>query len=200
MGHNARMRGEQWEQYPSQESSTTQANNRRINEPLTTQKGETNVKSSVILLRRESFEKILRNLPETYGAPGYSMIFSMGKKTGEEEFKSIAEEEKELGIPTTNIKILKKAFDRLTLMGWGKFHVESLELNASAVVAVNNNIFSEDCTQNSVGCCFIQGIIAGLISKIFESEPIYGEPRCQNDGERCVLRLTSEKAQDRHFK
>ena len=171
-----------------------------INEPLTTQKREESIKPSVILLRRESFEKILSNLPETYGAPGYSMIFSMGKTTGEEEFRSIAEEQIELGIPMTQTNILKKVLNRLTLMGWGRFRVESLELNASAVVAVSNNIFSEGCSHDSVGCCFIQGIIAGLMSEVFDSEPVYGEHRCQvEEGERCVFRLTSEKAQDKLF-
>ena len=140
---------------------------------------------------------MLTNLTDTYGAPGYSMIFSMGKNTGEEEFKSIAEEQKKLGIPMTRPKILKKVLDRLTSMGWGRFHVESLELNASAIVVVNNNIFSDKCSSESVGCCFIQGIIAGLMSEVFESEPVYGEPRCQKEeGERCVFKLTSEKAQN----
>jgi predicted hydrocarbon binding protein len=148
----------------------------------------------MILLRRESFEKMLTNLTETYGAPGYSMIYSLGKNTGEEEFRGIVEEQKQLGIPMTRQKILKMVLDRLTSMGWGRFKVESLELNASAIVVVNRNIFNDSCSHDSVGCCFIQGIIAGIMSEVFESDAIYSEPRCQaEEGERCVLRLTSEK-------
>jgi predicted hydrocarbon binding protein len=169
-----------------------------INEPLITRQREGEAKSSVILLRRECFEKMLTNLTETYGAPGYSMIFSMGKNTGESEFRSMAEEQNKLGIPMTRPKILKNVLDRLTSMGWGRFQAESLELNASAVVVVNNNIFSDRCSHDSMGCCFIQGIIAGLMSEVFESEPIYGEPRClAQPGGRCVFRLSSEKAQNK---
>jgi predicted hydrocarbon binding protein len=153
---------------------------------------------SIVLLRRESFEKMLTAFTETYGTPGYSMIFSMGKKVGEEEFRNIAEEQEKLNIPMTRPKILKKALDRLTSMGWGRFQAESLELNISAIVVVTNNMFSDKCSKSSVGCCFIQGIIAGLISEVFESEPLYGEPRClAQPGGRCVFRLSSEKAQNK---
>ena len=77
-----------------------------INDPLTTRQREGESKSSVILLRRECFEKMLFNLTNTYGAPGYSMIFSMGKNVGQEEFKSIAEDQKQLDIPFN-----KRGFD-----------------------------------------------------------------------------------------
>ncbi|MGD0804536.1 MAG: hypothetical protein ABSA11_10755 [Candidatus Bathyarchaeia archaeon] len=180
---------------PRQISSATQAKTGMINEPLIDRQQEENSKPTVILLRRESFVKMLTNLTETYGAPGYSMIYSLGKNTGGEEFRSVSEEQKKLGIPMTRPMILKKALERLASMGWGRFQVESLELNASAIVAIKKNIFNDSCSHDSVGCCFIQGLIAGIMSEVFEAEPIYSEPRCHaEEGERCVLMLTSEKA------
>ena len=162
------------------------------NNPISSQVEGTQ-KNAVVLIRGDSFEKMLTAFTETYGNPGYSMIYSMGKKVGQGEFKNIVEEQKKLGIPTTRPKILKKVLERFTSMGWGSFKAESLELNVSSIIVVTNNIFSDKCLSNSVGCCFIQGIISGLISEVFESEAIYGEPRClPQPGGRCVIRLTAE--------
>jgi predicted hydrocarbon binding protein len=171
-----------------------------INEPLIDRQQEENSKSTVILLRRESFVKMLNNLTETYGTPGYSMIYSLGKNIGEEEFRSVSEEQKKLGISITRPMILKKALERLTSMGWGRFQVKSLELNTSAIVVIRKNIFNDSCSHDSVGCCFVRGLIAGIMSEVFESEPIYSEPRCHaEEGERCVLMLTSEKAKSNNI-
>jgi predicted hydrocarbon binding protein len=161
------------------------------NNRLSTQ-AEVRAQNAVVLLRGESFEKMLTDFTETYGNPGYSMIYSMGRKVGQREFKNIVEEQNRLNLPTSHPKILKKVLERFTSMGWGSFKAESLELNVSSIIVVTNNIFSETCSRSSVGCCFIQGIISGLMQEVFESEPIYGEPRClpQPEG-RCVIRLTA---------
>ena len=165
------------------------------NKPLTSSQTQGTQNPSLVLIRRESFEKMLTAFVETYGTSGYSMIFSMGKQVGEEEFKNIAEEQKNLGLPMTRPKLLKKVLERLTSMGWGNFHAESLELNISSIIVVTNNMFNDKCSNTSVGCCFIQGIIAGLMSQVFEAEPHYSEPRClAQPGGRCVFRLTSEAA------
>ena len=165
------------------------------NQPLTSSQGQGTRNPSMVLLRREGFEKMLAAFTETYGTPGYSMIYSMGKQVGVEEFKNIAEEQKNLGLPMTRPKILKKVLERFTSMGWGRFQAESLELDISTIIVVTNNMFSDKCSHTSIGCCFIQGIIAGFISQVFESEPLYSEQRClAQPGGRCVFRLTSEKA------
>jgi predicted hydrocarbon binding protein len=168
------------------------------NEPLTSSQLQGTRNPSIILLRRESFEKMLSAFTETYGTPGYSMIYSMGKDVGVEEFKNIAEELKTLNIPMTRPKILKKVLERFTSMGWGNFQAESLELDISSIIVVTNNMFSDKCSHTSVGCCFIQGIIAGLMSQVFESEPQYTEPRClAQPGGRCLFRLKSENARSK---
>jgi predicted hydrocarbon binding protein len=164
------------------------------NKPLTGCLGDEESSPSVILFRQESFEKIMKTLIDTYGSAGFSMIYSLGKNVGQSEFRSIMEEQKNLCIPMTRPKLLKKVLERFTYMGWGKFAIESLELNSSAIVVITKNIFSKNCSRDSVGCCFIQGLIAGLMSEVFESEPIYDTPRCFiQENERCLFRLKSQK-------
>jgi len=150
--------------------------------------------ASVVLFRKESFEKFLSGLIETYGQAGYSMVFALAKSVGQSEFKSVMEEQQELTIPMTRPKLLKKVLDRYSAMGWGKFVIESLELNSSAIVVVTNNIFKGSCSPESVGCCFIQGLIAGFMSEVFDSEPVYGQPRCFiQETNRCLFNIRTKK-------
>jgi predicted hydrocarbon binding protein len=140
----------------------------------------------------------MTTLTDTYGSAGYSMIYSLAKNVGQSEFKSVMEEQQRLCIPMTRPKILRKVLDRFTYMGFGKFTIESLELNSSAILVVTRNIFSENCSPESVGCCFMQGLIAGLMVEVFESEPIYNQPRCFiQEGDRCLFRLKSERSQNK---
>jgi predicted hydrocarbon binding protein len=166
------------------------------NKPLTSYQDQVTKNPSLVLIRKDSFEMMLTNFVETYGTSGYSMIYSMGKRVGEEEFKDIANEQKSLGLPMTRPKLLKKALDRITYMGWGNFKAESLELNISTIIVVTNNMFNDKCSKTSVGCCFLHGMVAGVMSQVFESEPHYTEPLCPGEhGERCVFSLASENAQ-----
>lgn len=126
------------------------------------------------------------------------MIYALAKNVGQSEFRSVMEEQKKLFIPMTRPKLLKKVLDRFTYMGFGKFTIESLELNSSAILVVTKNIFNENCSHDSAGCCFIQGLIAGLMVEVFESEPIYNQPRCFiQEGDRCLFRLKSERFQNK---
>jgi hypothetical protein len=164
-----------------------------INDPLSDGR-EKSSRSDVVLFRRESFEKILQALPNCYDQAGYAMIFQMGQNVGHADFKSVVEEQKKLNIPMTKPKILKKVLERYTSMGWGNFSIQSLDVENSAMIAINGNLFSESCSKKSVGCCFIQGMLAGLMTEVFETEPVFGEPRClAMQGERCIIRVNKEK-------
>jgi predicted hydrocarbon binding protein len=166
-----------------------------MNQPLIRSQEEEKGSNSVILFRKECFENILITLQKTYGAPGYAMVYDLGKNVGKEEYKNIADEMTKLGIPNTRQNILKKALDRFTSMGWGRFQAESLELDVSTIIILKNNVFSDSCSNKSIGCTFIHGLIAGLMMEVFESEPVYTEPRClAQQGGRCVFRIKSEKS------
>jgi predicted hydrocarbon binding protein len=148
--------------------------------------------SSVVLMRADSFQRMLQYFTQTFGSSGLTMIYSMGMANGKYETSQMRDELRNLEAPVTKKLLLEKTLWRLTSMGWGGFKLEKLDsITGEAHIEIKNNPFSLNCdSQENGGCYFIQGFIAGVVSDVLDEDLTYGSPRCSHgENGSCLLQL-----------
>ena len=166
-----------------------------INSRLEVTNEKTQGSQSLLLMKSESFNNIMSYLSQSFGAPGLSMIYSMGHDSGVKEIKQIREEMKKIEKPLQKKELVDKALQRMSQMGWGKFDLEELDLITGKIeLKIRNNPFSESCAMNDTcGCLFLHGYISGIMTESLESEIACASPRCIDlDDSHCSIRLMRE--------
>jgi predicted hydrocarbon binding protein len=159
----------------------------------------TNSESSVLLMRTDSFQSMLKYFTITFGASGLTMIYSMGEANGKYETRQMKGELRSLEAPIIKQQLIEKSLWRLTSMGWGDFKLDSLDpIKCQATIKISINPFSENCKSTDAGgCYYLQGYIAGVISEALNEDITYKETRCSKTEEgSCELNLMSIKGQD----
>jgi predicted hydrocarbon binding protein len=149
-------------------------------------------KSSMLLLMSDSFTRMISYLPDTYGAAGTSMLYSMGYENGVFEVQRLRDELKTLELPLSKQQLLERAFTRISSMGWGKTSLErNNELLGKVNVFVHSNPFSGNCENHGTpGCAFLRGFIAGIVAETQEEATEYHSPDClMIDADCCLLRV-----------
>lgn len=150
--------------------------------------------SSVLLMRTDSFQRMIKYFTLNFGAAGLTMIYSMGEANGKYETSQMRDEFRSLEAPVVKRQLVEKSLWRLTTMGWGSFTLGALDtITGEATINIKVNPFGEQChSEDKGGCYFLQGYIAGVVSEALHDEVTYGDPRC-SEGEEggCQLHLRS---------
>lgn len=156
---------------------------------------EVSESSSVLLIKTDSFAKIMGYLTKSFGPSGLSMIYGMGVENGIHEVKQLREELKKLEAPATKKELLEKSLRRVTHKGWGKIHIGEFDpINGTINIVVNFNPFNDKCGKKEAGgCFFLQGYVIGIVSEVIEEDIEYGSPRCL-DFEKNFLHVETRKS------
>jgi len=147
---------------------------------------------SIILIKTKSFANMVGYLTKSFGTPGLSMVYAMGKENGQEEVNQLRLDLKKLETPLAKKELLDKVLQRVSQMGWGKLSIGEFDAVGGKVrINVNHNPFSEDCgTKDAGGCFFLHGYMAGLVSEVMEEPMEFSSPRCLDvEDDQCILRL-----------
>ncbi|MBM3292458.1 hypothetical protein FJY84_07235 [Candidatus Bathyarchaeota archaeon] len=147
---------------------------------------------SILLIKAKSFVNMVSYLTRSFGTPGLSMVYSMGKENGAEEVQQLRRDLKKLERPLVKRELLDKALQRVSQMGWGKVSIGEFDaIGGKLSINIKHNPFSEGCgTSEAGGCFFLHGYIAGVASEVMEEPLEYSSPRCLDVEEgHCILRL-----------
>jgi predicted hydrocarbon binding protein len=150
--------------------------------------------SQVLLMRTDSFLRMIKYFTNNFGATGLTMIYSMGEANGKYETSQMREELKSLDVPILKKQLIEKSLWRITSMGWGTFSLASLDtITGETAINIKINPFSEQCDlEDNGGCYFLQGYIAGVLSEALNDEITYCDPRCSTESDgACQLHLRS---------
>lgn len=147
---------------------------------------------SILIIKSDSFEKMIGSLTRSFGASGSSIIYIMGKENGVNEVKQLREELKSIEYRATKKDLLEKVLLRISNLGWGKISLDNYDSFERTVdVRVKHNPFQLDCSKKEKnGCLFLHGYIAGLVSEAMEEEMEFTNPRCaERKKESCTFKL-----------
>ena len=152
---------------------------------------------SLLLMRPDSFLKMIQALTNSFGSSGAAMIFNMGLGCGYSEAAKVREDNG--GFRSLDKReLLIKAFLRISQEGWGEISLIYYDpVTGLMGVSVRHNPFVDGCgTERIEGCHFLKGYIAGLASEMLETDMVYTVNGCAGiqDG-ACQLQL--ERASDR---
>jgi hypothetical protein len=130
-----------------------------------------------LLLRSDFFNKMFESLIKNYGQAGKAMMFSMGRDLGAGKVKELMDSAQWFDAPQSESEIIDKVFVKLNHMGWGRFHVESFDpFKKHLQLSVRSTPFIEKNSADSNGYPFLQGVIVGITSEIFEKEMSISDP------------------------
>jgi predicted hydrocarbon binding protein len=145
-----------------------------------------------LLMRSDFFAKMFDSLIKSYGSAGDAMIFAIGKDLGVDMVKDLATGVTRFGETVSEREILEKALLKLSDMGWGAYSVFEFDnLRKTVQIRVGSSPIVEGCSAASGGGCqFLQGLVIGVISELFEKEMAMGSPRClKNSDGSCTFYL-----------
>ena len=147
-----------------------------------------------ILLKPSFFNLMFDSLLKSYGSAGISMIFAMGRERGIGEVREYRKEFSQFSMSLSKRELLNRVFLRLNQMGWGKYDIGDYNPDSNIfTIDMKFNPLVVKCGSNSNGsCAFIQGLLSGVVSEVFEKEVSMASPRCEKSPSgSCSLHFTS---------
>jgi len=148
-----------------------------------------------LILRRDFFAMMFDPLMKIYGSAGASMIYAMGKDSGESEVRQFVEDNKEYAPRITKRELLDRVFQRFNQMGWGGIVVEEFDgINKKVRIIVNQNPFIDKFkSELNGGIFFLRGLLVGITSEVLEEELSLSDPRCLESSKGfCELNIVSK--------
>ncbi len=146
----------------------------------------------VVMLRRDAFSLMRKELIRVSGNTANVILGIAGRRVGSEEGKALLVKAQALGLktPQSRPEFVRVAVEE-TNMGFGKIHVDALNLESGlAEVSISNSFESEPVgTSVKPSCIFTLSYLEGIFSQLIEREVRGKEVDCRAKGDK-VCRFT----------
>jgi predicted hydrocarbon binding protein len=154
----------------------------------------------MVMLRRDAFTLMRREIARVAGAASDIILALAGRRVGWEEGNALLTKAESLGLkaPESLPEFIRVAVEE-TNMGYGKMKLDKLDL-ASGVVTVSilNSFEAEQFgTSQNPACVFALSYLEGLFSKLLGKEVRGREASCKIQGkDLCIFNLEPRLGQE----
>ncbi len=151
----------------------------------------------VVLLRRDAFVLIRKELSRVAGTASGVILELAGRRVGSEEGLALGQKAETLGLknPAMLSEFIRTAVEESN-MGYGKMHVQDLDLEKGSGLVLVQNCFEAQDTGASLKpiCKFTTGFLAGIFSELIGKNIRAEESECRARGDSdCKFHLALAK-------
>ena len=147
----------------------------------------------VVLLRRDAFSIIRKELSKIAGAAANIILGMSGKSVGASEGRALMEKARSMRLdgPATFREFIKTAVEE-TNIGIGKIQIDEMNLVESSVKLSVDHGFEAETSGGSFGpsCFFTRGYFEGIFSMLLTNDVKAEETSCKaTNGEPCKYNI-----------
>ncbi len=145
-----------------------------------------------VLARPETLVNIQKQLEQTVGQSTKGFLYLAGEKSAQEGLHLVERLTEGIDTRSMNVQGLKRMIDVLALLGWGRFEITELDVDARRYgLSLSNSPLAEAYGPSKRPVChLLSGFLAGIGLDLLGQSLLCEETACKAQGKpRCEFRL-----------